>query len=689
MIRRSTLVLAALACALVPPALLAQSSDSLMQGELDPIVVTATRTPHQLEDVPIPTEVVSRAEIDARGAARLPDLLAEQTGLMLHYDHGTGIQMQGLGPEYTSILVDGVRLIGRTAGTLELNRITLNNVQRIEVIRGPSSSLYGSESLAGVVNIITATPDSLLEGTFRARYGTHESSDVSAYVGRRNGPYSASLFINRYASDGYDLDPSTITPTGPAYSDYTAQTRLQARFQSGTSLHLSARGNLQRQDNPLLVEVDDASIRMQDQSDQLDWNVAPSVTQRLGSSYLLTGRAYVSRFSNLAETRRIDDRNVYSSSDYAQLYSEAETTLEGYPFAKHYVMGGAGYIHETVDADRVEGSRGTFYAFAQDEWQAFDALDVVLSTRFDAPTDYAARLSPKAAVLYRPFEKWRVRLSVGSGYKAPAFRQLYLDFTNATAGYTVLGATEVREGLERLQDEGQIAEVLAEDLESAPLDSESSWAYNAEVSYRPWPGWRAKIGVFRNDVSNLIDTRPIAVKNNGQHVFSYFNLTEVYTRGIEAVLALRLLSSLSVRLGYQFLDTGDRKVLDRIDAGEMYTRVDGRDRLLTRDEYGGLMQRSRHQGTVQLLYTLDQFGLTAVLTSRLRSRYGLADVNGNGVLDVDSEYVDGYGIWNATLSKDLDRFTVRFGVDNFTSVRPDHVPALSGARWFGGVEFKL
>src|SRR5690606_31052009 len=146
----------------------------------------------------VPTTVVGLQEIEARGAVRLPEILAEQPGLMLHHDHGTGIQMQGLGPEYTSILGVGVRLIGRTAGTLELNRVTLNNVERIEIIRGPSSSLYGSEALAGVINIITTQPDSAIEGSIRARYGTHETSDVSAYVGRRYGRTSASLFVNRH-----------------------------------------------------------------------------------------------------------------------------------------------------------------------------------------------------------------------------------------------------------------------------------------------------------------------------------------------------------------------------------------------------------------------------------------------------------------------------------------------------------
>lgn len=683
---RSLLVAALLLCA--HPAF-AQSADSLMEGELDPIVVTATRTPHQLEEVPVPTTVIGQAEIDARGAVRLPDLLAEQPGLMLHYDHGTGIQMQGLGPEYTSILVDGVRLIGRTAGTLELNRVTLNNVERVEIIRGPSSSLYGSEALAGVINIITARPDSAIEGSLRARYGTHETADLSAYLGRRMGRTSANLFVNRHSSSGYDLDTGTVAPTGPAFADYTVQGRLQTRLDGGTMLVLAGRTNLQHQETPLTASIDGVETRLEDRSEQLDWSLSPSVSQRLGGSYLFTGRADLSRFTHVSESRRELSDELYVEADYAHVRAEGEAVVEGYPLSRHYIMMGAGYVDEAIDADRIDGNRHTVFAFAQDEWQATDRLDVVLSARFDAPNDYAARFSPKAAILYRFGDAWRARFSAGSGYKAPDFRQLYLDFTNPTVGYSVIGSTNIEAGLARLQREGQVADVLMPNLQSGALEAESSIAFNAELSYRPDRRLRARLAVFRNNVSNLIETRPVAVKHSGQQVFTYFNLSRVYTQGIEASLDVQLLRPLSVQFGYQFLDAADRGVLERIDAGQLFTRVDGRDRRMTREDYGGLMQRSRHQGTLQLVYALEPFGLTAMLSGRLRSRYGFADQNGNGVLDVASEYVDGYGIWNLSLTKDFHRFSLRAGVDNLSNVRPEFVPALSGARWYGGAEVRL
>ena len=86
----------------------------------------------------------------------LGEVLVEQTGLAVVADHGNGIQVQGFNSDYTLILINGQPIIGRTAGTLELDRITVNNIKQIEITKGPSSSLYGSEALAGVINIITS-----------------------------------------------------------------------------------------------------------------------------------------------------------------------------------------------------------------------------------------------------------------------------------------------------------------------------------------------------------------------------------------------------------------------------------------------------------------------------------------------------------------------------------------------------
>ncbi len=89
----------------------------------------------------MPVQLVAKAQIERIGSLRLNEVLLEQTGLQMISNHGAGLQMQGLSSDYILILIDGEPVIGRTAGTVDLSRISVNNIERIEIIRGPSSSL--------------------------------------------------------------------------------------------------------------------------------------------------------------------------------------------------------------------------------------------------------------------------------------------------------------------------------------------------------------------------------------------------------------------------------------------------------------------------------------------------------------------------------------------------------------------
>ena len=125
---------------------------------LDEIVITATKTERSLSKIPLPVTSISAKEIHALGSSRLQDVLLEQVGINIVPQInglGNGLQLQGLNPDYTLILIDGEPVVGRYTGSLELNRITAGEIKKIEIVKGPSSSLYGSDALAGVVNIIT------------------------------------------------------------------------------------------------------------------------------------------------------------------------------------------------------------------------------------------------------------------------------------------------------------------------------------------------------------------------------------------------------------------------------------------------------------------------------------------------------------------------------------------------------
>jgi outer membrane receptor for ferrienterochelin and colicins len=660
--------------------------------DMAPVVVTATRSERRADDLAVPVSILDRATVASQGAARLTGLLADQPGLSINTDHGAGLQMRGLGPEYTLVLVDGEPVIGRTAGTLDLDRLTTANVERVEILRGPTSSLYGSSALAGVVNLITERPAGRLDGRVRSRYGTHGTVDLSARIGGSSGPWRGSVFVNRYRTGGYDLSPGVLSPTRPGYVDYTAQARGQADV--GPKTTLSLRGRLAAQGQDYDVGVSErggpAEVRHTQSADRLDWNVSAALDQGLGTGWTLTGTLYGSGYHTDQTLRRTSDGAVRSSTALDQHYGEGEVLLRGALGGDHFVTVGGGTVLQAVDADRKKGRRLGAFALAQDEWSPSEAVDVTGSVRFDANSDYASRLSPKLSVRYAPSGRLSLRASVGSGYKAPAFRQLYLDFTNPQAGYTVLGVTKAKEGLERLRQQGRIQAAFPSRAGlGTPLKPETSIALNAGLTARLWAGAgprqaQLQVDLYHNEVDNLIDTEAIARRTNGQSVFTYVNRREVFTRGVEARLDVRPAPGLRVQLGYDYLQARDRQVVRALEEGTVYRRENGRDVRVSASDYGGLPGRAAHSGTVQVRYTHAPLGLTAGIQGTLRGRAGYADRNGNGIVDVGREYVEARTLWDATLSKTvLDDYTVRVGGENLLGyTNPSRVPSLPGRTWF-------
>ena len=137
-----------------------QVNDSINVNKLEEVIISGTKTIRNLSSLPLPAEIISQTEIENSNSTRLTEILNEQLGLITVPDFGggEGIQLQGLDSQYTLILIDGLPIIGRSAGTLDINRFTSGNIKQIEIVKGASSSLYGSEAIGGVINIITKEP---------------------------------------------------------------------------------------------------------------------------------------------------------------------------------------------------------------------------------------------------------------------------------------------------------------------------------------------------------------------------------------------------------------------------------------------------------------------------------------------------------------------------------------------------
>jgi outer membrane receptor for ferrienterochelin and colicins len=383
------------------------------------------------------------------------------------------------------------------------------------------------------------------------------------------------------------------------------------------------------------------------------------------------------------------------------------------------VTAGGGVITESISGINLLRSgterRTSGFLFVQDEFSPTEWLQLTASARFDANEDYESELSPKGGVLVEPVAGLRVRASVGTGFKAPTFRELYYDFTNSSAGYTVIGAAQVGNGVERLRENGRIARELDRFAEFETLEPENSLSFNGGFETDLLPQLSTSVNLFHNDVENLIDSQLILQKTGGgpfPFVLTYFNVGEAFTQGLESEVTLRpfrgtdletSLGRVALTVGYQYLEAKSRDEIDQIEAGEVYAvpndpqspDFDPNAPTLEEDDYIGLFNRSKHSGSLQLRYRHDPLGLTVTLRGTYRGEYGFADTNENGVFDTFDNAAGGYTFWNTTVRKTLlDRATLTVGVDNLTDASPEYtpgspVPVFAGREFYAGLSVEL
>ena len=186
----------------------------LMSDSLQEVVITGTGTQHVLKDVPVQTEVITSKMLQRYGGSSIEDILG---GLSASFafnegDMGSQMQMNGLGNNYILILIDGKRIHGDVGGENDLSLIDPQNIERIEIVKGASSALYGSDAMAGVINIITKKHDEgiLLENT--TRYGSHNDLRQHNSIGLATGKWRSLTNFQLQHSDGWQNTATEYTP---------------------------------------------------------------------------------------------------------------------------------------------------------------------------------------------------------------------------------------------------------------------------------------------------------------------------------------------------------------------------------------------------------------------------------------------------------------------------------------------
>lgn len=692
-----------------------QDADTLASKELEALVVTATRTERTMGAIPMPVVLVPKASIKTMGSVRLTEVLAEQTGLAIVPQvngQGSGIQIQGLNPDYTLILLNGEPLIGRYTGSLELSRIAVGNIRQIEIVKGPSSSLYGSDALAGVVNIITDRPEGT-RGSFSARYGMNNALDLSGDYGTTLRRWSVYAFANRYSTDGYDLSPQNYGKTVSPFVNYTTNVRIGYAISPKTELTVSGRFFREQQDFDFeVLTTTSEKIRTSGSGFTSDWNLNPVLSHRFNDWSKATARFYATHYST--ETKLVNPATdtLYYTDNFAQTFMRPEFNLEYFAGKQTVLTFGVGANLESVETarygDAVVRKQETTYGFVQDEWTPMERLNIIAGARFDYNNIYGAQLSPKLSVRYELGKHVSLKGSYGVGFKAPDFRQLYLNFNNSAAGgYSVLGTEVVTTQLAEMDAQGLIQGYLIDPAVLGNLEAERSQAINMGGHADLFGKLSVDVNVFHNAINNLIETQAVAVTTASQTIYSYRNIKRVFTQGLEGNLSYPLTKKVSLALGYQLLYAKDADVVEQVERGEVFWRDP--ETLVTRrlqsDEYVGLYNRSRHMGNFKVFFSDPATGWEASARVLFRGQYGVgdirgsiqgevmppADINGNGILDNYDNFVSGYALVNLSIARTIRAgFRFQIGVDNvFDYTDPIYIPNIPGRLAYASIGYSF
>ncbi len=650
----------------------------MMETVAEETVITATRADRSLSNVTVPTSVIQAKSIQNAGMIKLSDVLQEQSGIIVTAAAGSsaigggvfgnGVQIQGMNPDYTLIMLDGEPITGRQGGVLDLTRFAIGNIRKVEIVKGPSSSLYGSEAMGGVVNILTDQRRQN-QSKFSFRFGSFRTLDGFASLNREIGKSSLYVFGHYNRSDGYDLTPETSIKTIDPHRDYAVQLKWTYRFSDKTRLVWSNRffSGVQKS----LFSINQESLEINGNGTTTDLNINPVLYHRWNQKVNSTLRFYASLY-RYDQSLLQEDGVVYYADDFIQQYYRVEQQNDWEITKNIQFIAGAGYNQQVVETMRYRDvqSQHIGYVFSQAEIKINKKWTIVPGLRYDANSAYESRLSPKFSTLYKINGKSGITASYGGGFKAPDFRQLYLSYANPAAqGYRIFGANEF--SLQNMENEllaGTLAQILPEAYLITTLSPEISHGFNVGYNYRhPKQNLSWEVNLFYNDIQNLINYLPVAIQSNGSFVFSYKNTKRAFTSGVECNLSGNLRKNISWSAGYQFLFTGEQAVISAIRDEKVFgrNRPTGSAQIMKLSDYSGLLGRSPHMANVKFEYTFPESDWSANVRAIYRSRWGVVDLDGNGFANMEEEFAPGFVNVNMSVQKTFKKmYTLQLAVNN-------------------------
>ncbi len=534
------------------------------------VVTSATGFEQNIKDAPATISVITAEELEKKSYSDVTDALKNVPGVNIV---GSGskktISIRGMGSAYTLFLIDGKPAQGADAYAIrggypetQVNYMPpLEAIERIEIIRGPASSLYGSDAMGGVINIITKKHSDKATASIRTEYIKGASSNIV-----NNSTSNTSMFVNVPLIEktlSFQLDAGLMDQKEKDNAGYTTQllgadpdferknvgTKLIFTPDEHNTISAGYSYNLQESTNNPGKSMSEGTLNAMG----VFTPRTVSNTKFERTNINVDHQLKYDKFALNSYVSRDKDKSISQNNEFETITGNTQGT---YFFDNNSLSIGLNYKEEKISTAGThnagglskESERYQWALFAEDTWQATDDLALTISGRYDENEVFGNNFSPKAYAVYSLTDNLNLKGGVTSGYKAPSLRQSDPSYAEASMGGAMIG--------------------------NADLKPEKSVNYEAGIAYdNPDIGLAASLMLFQTDFKNKIQrdqnnklpgsTLPGDFTWNGNTFpnggtagyTTYYNVDEAESKGVEITTEYDILENLKYRQSYTFNDT--------------------------------------------------------------------------------------------------------------------------------------
>ena len=426
--------------------------------ELEPVVVTASHTPKTLKDAPVVTRLITLHDIKIVDATNIQDMLTQEIpGLEFGFamTQETSLNMSGFGGNAVLFLLDGERLSGETMDNTDYSRLNLDNVGRIEIVKGASSALYGSNAVGGVVNIISRENLEPWIANANTRYNTFGNE-------WRNGAsfsFNTEKWNSQTSFQHTKIDPVDL-PKAHTSEEIAIELMKKAQGLPYDESVLSDDSNISRLFGQKTYNIKERlTFRATDrltligrggyffrtsERDTYDYHFH-AYSGGLKSRYAWDAGRHLElsyAYDQYDKANFLPDGTRTHDHDYSNQQHVAHA-LYSHSFGKNNLILGADYMHDYLTTyqflDNASHAQDNIDGYAQFDWNITDRLNVVGSIRYDYFSASARKaFTERLAVVYK-IPWMTLRVNYASGFRAPTLKEMYMHFDMGNMGYMIIG----------------------------------------------------------------------------------------------------------------------------------------------------------------------------------------------------------------------------------------------------------